>query len=172
MYRGVLPFFLSTIRDKSVHERVLSGLSTSADGAAALAEITFSLKSANFLTYRPFALNASAIFSYHVSRICGQGVDKMTRIVRRRRGSCIFPGYRWCGPHCSGPGRPTNEPDACCMHHDLCLKSGRRSPYECDQAFIRCLRPHINRHTLEGRQALLMSGAIKLRSGFQARRRY
>ncbi|HWL11412.1 MAG TPA: Parvovirus coat protein VP1-like protein, partial [Ureibacillus sp.] len=32
-------------------------------------------------------------------------------------GFCL-PGYRYCGPGCSGPGSPTNPVDACCKFHD------------------------------------------------------
>ena len=51
---------------------------------------------------------------------------------------CIFPGYRWCGPGCSGPGKPINDVDACCKAHDRCLK--RHSQCYCDRKFLECLR--------------------------------
>ena len=30
----------------------------------------------------------------------------------RLLGFCIFPGYNWCGPGCSGPDDPANDVDA------------------------------------------------------------
>ena len=45
----------------------------------------------------------------------------------------IFPGYKWCGPGCSGPRAPINDVDACCQRHDRCLSKGI-SPCQCDQA--------------------------------------
>ncbi|RDY66986.1 phospholipase, partial [Halobacillus trueperi] len=38
---------------------------------------------------------------------------------------CVFPGYRWCGPGCSGPGAPINETDAACKAHDECYRKTR-----------------------------------------------
>ncbi|MFZ0475992.1 MAG: hypothetical protein WAM18_11040 [Halobacillus sp.] len=29
-----------------------------------------------------------------------------------RPGLCLIPGYRYCGPGCSGPGTPVNAVDA------------------------------------------------------------
>lgn len=84
---------------------------------------------------------------------------------RRRKsqlGLCIFPGYKWCGPGCSGPGAPINDVDACCRAHDLCLK--RNSPCFCDQQFMRCLHPKINPHTRKGRHAQIMYNYMKIQS--------
>ncbi|WP_325058505.1 hypothetical protein [Lentibacillus cibarius] len=33
---------------------------------------------------------------------------------------CIFPGYKYCGPGCSGPEQPINAVDAACQVHDIC----------------------------------------------------
>ncbi|MGX6444949.1 phospholipase [Neobacillus sp. K501] len=87
---------------------------------------------------------------------------------------CIFPGYRWCGPGCSGPGAPVNDVDACCYKHDRCLKRGIPSCY-CDEQFLECLRPKINARTQKGRQAKLMYNVIKLKTAFTCpnrKRRY
>ncbi|WP_018661621.1 hypothetical protein [Heyndrickxia acidiproducens] len=78
---------------------------------------------------------------------------------------CIFPGYRWCGPGCSGPGAPTNDVDACCMRHDLCLKRGR-SVCECDSAMVECLRTKMNPYTRKGRQAAVIYRAMRLKRLF------
>ncbi|WP_348029845.1 phospholipase [Aciduricibacillus chroicocephali] len=84
-------------------------------------------------------------------------------------GSCIFPGYKWCGPNCSGPGAPINDVDNCCMKHDLCLLEGKHSRYECDLMFMECLEPKVNYHTLKGRQAGLMYRFFKLKTSFNQR---
>ncbi|PLT35816.1 phospholipase [Bacillus sp. V5-8f] len=83
---------------------------------------------------------------------------------RQERGSprCIFPGYRYCGPACSGPGAPTNPVDNCCRRHDRCLEQGV-SPCRCDTEFINCLRAYMNPHTLMGRQAALMYRVMQVR---------
>lgn len=90
---------------------------------------------------------------------------------KRRRGFCLFPGYNWCGPGCSGPGAPINDVDACCKKHDLCLKAGR-PVCECDQGFIDCLRPKVDFHTEKGRKAALMYGFMKFKTVFCERRDY
>lgn len=78
---------------------------------------------------------------------------------------CIFPGYNWCGPGCSGPGEPVNDVDACCKKHDQCLKSGR-SQCECDQQFLKCISSKVNYHTDKGRKAALMYTYMKLQTLF------
>jgi len=92
----------------------------------------------------------------------------MSKRFRQQSGRCVFPGYRWCGPHCSGPGEPVNASDACCRKHDLCLDSGQ-SPCKCDQAFLKCIEKQINTSTLEGRQARMMHQAIRIRAHFSCR---
>lgn len=87
------------------------------------------------------------------------------RNSNRMRGRCIFPGYNWCGPGCSGPGAPTNDVDACCMRHDHCLQRGIH-PCFCDEEFMRCLYPKMARPTREGRHARLMYNAIRVRTLF------
>lgn len=84
---------------------------------------------------------------------------------RKHFSLCVFPGYRWCGPGCSGPGKPINDVDACCYYHDRCLKKGHPICY-CDRQFLKCLRPKINRHTSKGRKAKLMYQLIKLKDTF------
>lgn len=87
---------------------------------------------------------------------------------KQRRNRCIFPGYRWCGPNCSGPGAPTNEVDACCMRHDLCLQRGG-NPCQCDYAFMDCLHTKMNPHTAMGKQAAFMYQAMRVRTAFKCR---
>jgi len=78
---------------------------------------------------------------------------------------CVFPGYRWCGPGCSGPGAPINDVDSCCYKHDLCLKRGN-SPCYCDKKFMECLHSKRNPHTKKGRQANVMYNFMKLKTSF------
>ena len=78
---------------------------------------------------------------------------------------CIFPGYHWCGPSCSGPGPPTNPIDACCMNHDLCLQHGG-DRCDCDYHFLKCLEPYLHGPYPENRHARLMYRAIRLRMRF------
>ncbi len=76
---------------------------------------------------------------------------------------CIFPGYKWCGPGCSGPGAPINSVDAACKDHDLCYE--RYGPScQCDRMFMRKLRNHIDPDTREGRHAYLMYQYMKLQT--------
>ncbi|AWI12469.1 Parvovirus coat protein VP1-like protein [Caldifermentibacillus hisashii] len=82
----------------------------------------------------------------------------------KRRGFC-FPGYNWCGPGCSGPGRPTNPVDACCKAHDECYRRYGHSRY-CDEMFKRCLQPYRNRHTRMGRDASLFSRFFTVKNFF------
>ncbi|UOQ84485.1 phospholipase [Gracilibacillus salinarum] len=78
---------------------------------------------------------------------------------------CIFPGYRWCGPGCSGPGAPINEADAACKAHDECyLYSGDRCA--CDEAFIQRLRYLAGRPTEEGHHARVMLRYMKVQRVF------
>ncbi|WP_174616227.1 phospholipase [Virgibacillus ihumii] len=81
------------------------------------------------------------------------------------RGLRIFPGYRWCGPGCSGPGAPINDVDACCKAHDKCYRSSR-SKCRCDRAFLDCLQPKVNGNTRKGRQAAAMYNYMKLQQLF------
>ncbi len=73
-----------------------------------------------------------------------------------------LPGYRYCGPFCSGPGRPVNQLDAICRDHDICYRrSGNRSL--CDQIFLNRLQPYLNHRGRLGRDAELMYRAIKIK---------
>lgn len=40
---------------------------------------------------------------------------------RRKFPFCVFSGYRWCGPGCSGPGQPINDVDSCCYKQTFVL---------------------------------------------------
>ncbi|MFQ3546012.1 phospholipase [Halobacillus rhizosphaerae] len=88
---------------------------------------------------------------------------------RNRRGYfprfCIFPGYKWCGPGCSGPGAPINAVDAACKAHDECYQQYGPCCY-CDQQFLRQLSKLRNPHTLEGRHAQTIYQYMKLQSFF------
>lgn len=78
---------------------------------------------------------------------------------------CLFRGYRWCGPGCSGPGEPINDVDGCCKRHDRCLSSGK-SRCQCDREFMNCLRTKRNRQTDKGKKATLMYDFMKVRTSF------
>ncbi len=80
-----------------------------------------------------------------------------------RFGFCVFPGYKWCGPGCNGPGTPINSVDAACKKHDLCYKR-YGNQCECDRAFLRSLRSEINPYTKMGRQAQLIYEYMKLQT--------
>ncbi|WP_209122728.1 phospholipase [Alkalihalobacillus sp. BA299] len=92
---------------------------------------------------------------------------------KRGFGLCIFPGYKWCGPGCSGPGAPINDVDECCQRHDQCLSAGR-SRCECDRKFLHCLRPKVNNYSDKGRKAAIMYEYMKFQTlftcGFSRRR--
>lgn len=76
---------------------------------------------------------------------------------------CIFPGYRWCGPGCGGPGRPINDVDAACKAHDRCYK--KYGPCcKCDCLLLRSLRKKANTYTKKGRQALLLYEYMRLQT--------
>ncbi|MBB6453280.1 hypothetical protein HNQ94_001728 [Salirhabdus euzebyi] len=85
---------------------------------------------------------------------------------RRRPGFCVFPGYRYCGPGCSGPGAPINAVDAACQAHDVCYQKYGPTCF-CDQQFLRRLRPLMNPQTREGRHAKLAHDFIKINSLFK-----
>lgn len=78
-------------------------------------------------------------------------------------GICIFPGYNWCGPGCSGPGAPINDVDAACKQHDECYR--KTGDYcECDRIFLEQLKSKINPHTQKGRQARVIYHYMKIQS--------
>lgn len=67
--------------------------------------------------------------------------------MRRRRlfpSFCIFPGYKNCGPVCSGPGAPINDVDAACKAHNECYRLYGPS-CRCDQEFLNRLQPKIKK---------------------------
>ncbi|MBE6184432.1 Parvovirus coat protein VP1-like protein [Heyndrickxia ginsengihumi] len=84
---------------------------------------------------------------------------------KRGLGFCVR-GYRWCGPGCSGPGAPTNDVDACCKLHDQCYRRYGQCAY-CDELFMKCLRPKINRYSKKGRDAALFYNLMKIRNSFR-----
>lgn len=74
-----------------------------------------------------------------------------------------LPGYRYCGPGCSGPGAPLNQLDAYCMQHDVCYRQpiSRRI---CDEIFLQRLYPYTFRNDKLGRDASLMYRAISFKN--------
>lgn len=83
----------------------------------------------------------------------------------RRPGFCVFPGYKYCGPGCSGPGEPVNAVDAACKAHDECYRYTKNYCY-CDDAFIRRLGQLQNPRTREGRHARTMYNYMKFQRLF------
>lgn len=75
-----------------------------------------------------------------------------------------LPGYRYCGPRCSGPGAPVNRLDAFCMQHDACYSKYGPSKH-CDDIFLRQLHPYRHQRNRLGRDAALMYRAMKLKRG-------
>ncbi|MFD2043775.1 Parvovirus coat protein VP1-like protein [Ornithinibacillus salinisoli] len=76
-----------------------------------------------------------------------------------------LPGYRYCGPGCSGPGAPVNQLDYYCMQHDACYRQ-HGSRRVCDDIFLRRLQPYIHRRDQLGRDAAFMYRVISLKRGF------
>ena len=83
----------------------------------------------------------------------------------RHRSRICYPGYRYCGPGCSGPGAPVNAVDNCCYYHDKCYQQYGPSKY-CDDLFQQCLMQHKNPHTRMGRHANFMSNVIRYKNFF------
>jgi hypothetical protein len=78
-------------------------------------------------------------------------------------GFCVFPGYKWCVPGCSGPEDPINDVDAACKAHDECYRRYGPSCY-CDLEFMQRLRPKVNPHTIKGRHAKLLYNYMKFQT--------
>ncbi|QHE53574.1 phospholipase [Pontibacillus sp. HMF3514] len=78
---------------------------------------------------------------------------------------CIFPGYKYCGPGCSGPGAPVNAVDAACKAHDECYRFFGPSCH-CDQVFLSRLYELQNPNTEEGRHARVLYNYMKLQTLF------
>ncbi|WP_079526461.1 Parvovirus coat protein VP1-like protein [Halobacillus hunanensis] len=74
-----------------------------------------------------------------------------------------FPGYRYCGPWCSGPGAPVNQLDALCMEHDACYRKFG-SKRMCDKMFLERLRPWMHHPGRIGRDARLMEMAMRFKT--------
>ncbi|TFE00546.1 phospholipase [Jeotgalibacillus salarius] len=78
---------------------------------------------------------------------------------------CVLPGYRWCGPGCSGPGDPINKTDAACKAHDECYRdTGNRCA--CDKEFIKKLSSLQSPRSKEGRHAWLILQYFRLQRIF------
>ncbi|WP_083838338.1 phospholipase [Lentibacillus jeotgali] len=90
----------------------------------------------------------------------------MPQYKKSHPGFCVFPGYRYCGPGCSGPGAPINAVDVACRAHDECLQKGG-SPCFCDQQFLQHLRPLINPYTQEGRHARTIYNVMRIAARFR-----
>nr|WP_083270875.1 hypothetical protein [Bacillus marinisedimentorum] len=95
----------------------------------------------------------------------------MTADRRRRRrpaggGGLCLPGYRWCGPGCSGPGTPLNEVDSCCKTHDECYRAYGGPDCRCDSEFLRCLERQVTPNSRQGRDALRMYRFMRMWMSF------
>ncbi|WP_456276294.1 Parvovirus coat protein VP1-like protein [Bacillus sp. AK128] len=76
-----------------------------------------------------------------------------------------FPGYRYCGPGCSGPGAPVNRLDAICREHDLCYqRTGSRRI--CDDIFLNRIRPLTDQRSQMARDARVMYRLMNLNRSF------
>ncbi|WP_112182035.1 Parvovirus coat protein VP1-like protein [Paraliobacillus zengyii] len=69
-----------------------------------------------------------------------------------------YPGYRYCGPGCSGPGTPVNRLDAICIEHDACYR--RYGQKVCDDIFLRQTSRLANQPNKIGRDARFMNRVI------------
>ncbi|SDI40432.1 coat protein VP1 [Alteribacillus persepolensis] len=85
---------------------------------------------------------------------------------RRFPGFCVFPGYNWCGPGCSGPGAPVNAVDAACKEHDECYRRHGGPSCYCDDMFIRTLYQLQNPYTQEGRHARFLYQYMRMQMFF------
>ncbi|QHT45220.1 phospholipase [Halobacillus sp. ACCC02827] len=83
----------------------------------------------------------------------------------RRPGFCVFPGYRYCGPGCSGPGEPINAVDAACRAHDECYRI-KKDYCACDRAFLKRLKKLQTPETQEGRHAHTLYQYMKVQKTF------
>ncbi|MFJ5790299.1 Parvovirus coat protein VP1-like protein [Lysinibacillus sp. NPDC093197] len=84
---------------------------------------------------------------------------------RHRRLRFCYPGYKYCGPGCSGPGSPTNAVDSCCKKHDDCYSKYGRTK-NCDELFQQCLLAQMNTNSKMGRDARLFYKVFDLRNNF------
>lgn len=85
--------------------------------------------------------------------------------MRRPTIGFCYPGYRYCGPGCTGPGVPVNAVDACCQSHDECYALTGRTKH-CDDIFQQCLNQYKNSSTKMGKDANLFSKAINIKNFF------
>lgn len=102
------------------------------------------------------------LVSYYILIINKRGVYAVK--VKKQRGFCVFPGYKYCGPGCSGPGDPINDVDACCKAHDECLKVDTQC--NCDRKFLLCLRRKMKLTSRKGRIATLMYLYMRIQTIF------
>lgn len=84
----------------------------------------------------------------------------------RRPKFCVFPGYNWCGPGCSGPAPPINEVDAACKAHDRCYCNST-DRYACDCDLMRDLEPYLHFNGEMGRRARSIHRYMKVQSFFR-----
>lgn len=85
--------------------------------------------------------------------------------MRRPKIGFCYPGYRYCGPGCTGSGAPINAVDKCCQAHDTCYSQKRGTQY-CDELFQQCLNRYKHSSTKMGRDAKLFSRAINIKNFF------
>lgn len=113
----------------------------------------------------PLPANSTYFNIASLSQVLRKEGSMLNRNNRLNRGFCV-PGYRWCGPGCSGPGSPTNAVDSCCQSHDRCYE--KYGPTEhCDRIFQNCLRPYMNTRNKMGRDASLFYGITRLNNRFR-----
>lgn len=86
--------------------------------------------------------------------------------MRSSKFGFCYPGYRYCGPWCSGPGKPINPVDNCCMAHDMCYASRKYHKKYCDEIFQNCLVNYMNPYTKMGKEAKLFSKLIHTKNFF------
>ncbi|MFD1928331.1 phospholipase [Sporosarcina siberiensis] len=92
----------------------------------------------------------------------------MNRNEKKRLRFCVFPGYNWCGPGCSGPDAPINAVDAACKVHDECYR-GTGNRCRCDREFLRQLEQHMDLNTQEGHHARVIHKYMKVHSFFNCK---
>ncbi|HWK24271.1 MAG TPA: Parvovirus coat protein VP1-like protein [Ureibacillus sp.] len=88
--------------------------------------------------------------------------------MRQGKLGFCYPGYRYCGPGCTGPGSPTNPVDNCCKYHDECYMYYRhpRDRRYCDDLFQQCLNQYKYQNNKLGKDARLFSNVIGMKNFF------
>ncbi|MGC5326030.1 phospholipase A2 family protein [Brevibacillus sp. SYSU BS000544] len=87
---------------------------------------------------------------------------KPVQTRRTEEGFCLYG--RWCGLNCSGPGKPIDSVDRCCMKHDKCYDKYGKFNLSCDKKFMKCLKSKINLFTKQGRMAAAMYSFYKAKT--------